>query len=198
MDFDFTGLLTHSNSEVLKQLKIYCLFMHADGTPSPSEAQYLKDITEKMSLSSQTMQKFQAFYGEMSLNLLVKTPEMATAQIAEVLGEERTNFGLDGNKTMQTQTIWTLINLGYADSEYSEVEKSIVSYLIKRWEMDPVLVAELNDTADCILALTKQKEWVQTTSRPYAAINGIIKELDRNIATMFANIETTISEADIA
>ncbi len=47
------------------------------------------------------------------------------------------------------------------------------------------------------LALTKQKEWIQTTSRPYEEINGMIQEIDRNIASMFENVEISISEAYI-
>ena len=190
----------------LQQLKIYFLFMYADGESSPSETKYLNDILAKSSLSKESVQEFQIFCGQMTLKLSTGNRKTIISEIDEMLGEKKSsryavNFyhgAIDGSKTMQAQTIWTLINLGYADSEYSEAEKAVVNHLIERWEMDPILVAELNDTAETILALASQKEWIQTTSKPYAEINSIIQELDRNIAAMFANVETSISEADIA
>lgn len=188
----------------LQQLKICFLFMHADGESSPSETKYLNDIVSKGNLSKESLQEFQAFCGQMTLKMSTGNSKTVISEIDELLGEKRAGllsfvFGsIDGSKTMQAQTIWTLINLGYADSEYSEPEKQVVDHLIKRWEMDPILVAEFNDTANTILALTLQKQWVQNTSKPYTDINNIIQELDRNIASMFANVETSISEADIA
>lgn len=188
----------------LQQLKICFLFMHADGESSPSETKYLNNIVSKGNLSKESLQEFQAFCGQMTLKMSTGNSKTVISEIDELLGEKRSGllsfaFGsIDGSKTMQAQTIWTLINLGYADSEYSEPEKQVVDHLIKRWEMDQILVAEFNDTANTILALTLQKQWVQNTSKPYTDINNIIQELDRNIASMFANVETSISEADIA
>lgn len=188
----------------LQQLKICFLFMHADGESSPSETKYLNDILSKSNLSEESLQEFQAFCGQMTLKMSTGNSKTVISEIDELLGEKRSGwwpfmFGsIDGSKTMQAQTVWTLINLGYADSEYSESEKQVVNHLIERWEMDPILLAEFNDTADTILALTLQKQWVQNTSKPYTDINNIIQELDRNIASMFANVETSISEADIA
>ena len=188
----------------LQQLKICFLFMHADGESSPSVTKYLNNIVSKGNLSKESLQEFQAFCGQMTLKMSTGNSKTVISEIDELLGEKRSGllsfaFGsIDGSKTMQAQTIWTLINLGYADSEYSEPEKQVVDHLIKRWEMDQILVAEFNDTANTILALTLQKQWVQNTSKPYTDINNIIQELDRNIASMFANVETSISEADIA
>lgn len=188
----------------LQQLKICFLFMHADGESSPSETKYLNDILSKSNLSEESLQEFQAFCGKMTLKMSTGNQKTVISEIDELLGEKRSGwlpfmFGsIDDNKIMQAQTIWTLINLGYADSEYSESEKQVVDHLVERWKIDPVLFAELNDTADTILALTLQKKWIQTTSKPYAEINNTIQELDRNIASMFANMETSISEADIA
>jgi hypothetical protein len=187
------------SSEELKQLEIYFLFMYADGSVTPLEKQYLDEIIAKGKISSWEKEKFQAFCGQTVLKILAPTADTIIAEIDQVLGEKETWRGsLDGNKAMQAQTIWTLINLGYADDEYSEPERAVVAHLVDRWEMDPELVAELNDTADTILALTKQKQWIQTIPKPCAEVNRTIQELDRSIEAMFANVETIIAEADIA
>jgi hypothetical protein len=180
-------------------LEIYFLFMYADGSVTPSEKQYLDEIIAKGEISSWEKEEFQAFCGRTVLKILAPTADTIIAEIDQVLGEKETwRSSLDGNKAMQAQTIWTLINLGYADDEYSEPERAVVAHLVERWEMDPELVAELNDTADTILALTKQKQWIQTIPKPSAEVNRTIQELDRSIEAMFANVETIIAEADIA
>lgn len=102
------------------------------------------------------------------------------------------------DKATLIQTIWTLINLSYADGDYSDAEKQFVNHLVERWKMDPALVAEFTDTASTILALTLQKEWIQNTSKPYEVIQRTVQELDRSIASMADNLNVSISEADIA
>lgn len=213
-----------SDSEKLKQLKIYYLFMHADGESSLPEKRYLDDILAKSELSEESAQEFRVFCKQMVLEATSKIPEVIEKKIDELLGKRESSpsyspfpfsvpdfslltqqiisrvlYGsLEGSKVLQAQTIWTLINLGYADSEYSEAEKQVVNHLIQRWNTNPVLVAEFNDTADTILALTLQKEWVQKSNRQPADISRIIQELDRSIASMLANVEISISEANIA
>lgn len=213
-----------SDSEKLKQLKIYYLFMHADGESSLPEKSYLDDILAKSELSEESTQEFRVFCEQMVLEATSKIPEVIEKKIDELLGKRDSSpsyspfpfsvpdfsllaqqiisrflYGsLEGSKVLQAQTIWTLINLGYADREYSEAEKQVVNHLLQRWELDPVLVAEFNDTADTILALTLQKEWVQKTFQPSADVDRMVQELDRSIASMLANVETSISEADIA
>lgn len=236
-----------AEEEKLKQLKIYFLFMYADGKSSPSETKYLEEILAKADLSETTRRKFEDF-------CRVKVPEFSNGDLEFIieeidkalLGEDQVNLNdsrqsmldgvekneeysnqmakcirmmkesafkmpsllygmlwsspyeyLDDDKAAQAQTIWTLINLGYADSDYSEAEKKIVKYLTEKWEVDPVLVAELDDTADALLALSRQKEWIQTTSKSRSDKNKFIEELDRSIAAMYANVEVSISEANI-
>lgn len=191
----------NQNLNALKQLKIYYLFMNADGEASPAEKSYLKEILTKSELSEESTQKFQTFCGQMALAGSIGMSKTITEKIDDILDEKGSESFLlppfEKDKTLQAQTIWTLINLGYADSEYSEAEKQVVSHLIQRWHPDPVLIEEFNDTAETILALTLQKEWVQKTSRPYRDIHNMIQELDRSIASMLANVEESIAEAGI-
>lgn len=197
-------------SPKIKQLKIYYLFMHADGECKKSEVGFLDEIIAKSELDKSELDEFIEFCGKMQIADMGHSASVAIAEIDKLLGEKEESFTLGTtypfsknkrrdirDKKMQAQTIWTLINLGYADSKYSEEEKKVVNHLVERWKMDSMLVAELNDTAATILDLTLQKEWIQTTSKPYKEINNIIQELDRNIDSMFANVEIAISEADI-
>lgn len=190
-----------NESEKIEQLKICLLFMEADGESSRAEMKYLDDIASKMDLSDSGRQEFQAFCGRLLLNPLNGDSSTVIQEIDRLL-DQKASLGfwlhtINSSKTLQAQTIWTLINLGYADNEYSKAEKEVVKHLVERWEMDPTLISELTDTADTILALTKQKEWVQNAAKPYKEVSAIVEEIDQNIASMFANVETTIEEAEI-
>lgn len=112
--------------------------------------------------------------------------------------EKNLNNPINRDKITQTKVIWTLINLGYADEEYSEPEQKVVSFLADYWEMNSAVLSDMVDTAKTILALTKQKEWIKTTRKPYDTISAVIKEIDERIKQMFQNIEILISEAEIA
>jgi len=60
------------------------------------------------------------------------------------------------------------------------------------------MIQAMIDTADTLLIMTKQKEWLQTTDQQYCVIRDSIQEVDDNINRLFNNIEVLISEAEIA
>ncbi len=185
----------------LQQLKIYFLFTRADGNSALPETTYLNDIAQKMELSQSAMEEFRAFKKQKGW---VSKKLDAINEIDALLGERKQGFfnmfrsSLDSSKSLQARIVWTLLNLGYSDREYSAAEERVVQHLIERWEMDPLMVAELNDTVQTLLALNLQKEWLRTTGKQQDEIARITEELDRNIASMYSNVETAISEADVA
>lgn len=187
-----------TDSNLLKELKIYYLYLHADGELSPKEKEMLNNIIEYEGMSGERGREFRAFCGQMVLEPLAEKPETVISAIDLVLGGSEFAGDFDTDKSLQADVIWTLINLGYADKEYSAAEKKVVDHLIERWEMDPILVDELNDTAETMLALTRQKDWLQTTSKPYEQIKSAIEEIDQNMDDLFSNMAVTISEANIA
>ncbi len=188
--------LMNYDSKEMQLLKIYTMFMYSDGEASESEVTFLDDIAEKLIISDADFKEIEDFCDQVDSKLSTDNPETFIEEIDKVLSKV-TYGGIDTSKTEQTRTILTLINLEYADNEYCKAEKEVVNHLVERWDMDPLLVAELNDTVETILALTKHKEWLQTTSRPYKGIEETIYEIDRNIVSLFENVEISISEADI-
>lgn len=74
----------------------------------------------------------------------------------------------------------------------------MVAFLKKYWEADDAMIQAMIDTADTLLIMTKQKEWLQTTDQQYCVIRDSIQEVDDNINRLFNNIEVLISEAEIA
>lgn len=191
-------------SSKLTQLKIYYLFAHADGELSMYEERKLTSIAHELEISESEIQEYNDFRKKTSSLPNLCNSQNVIQEIDALLDESKSSFSffggstLDRSKEEQVQTIWTLINLGYADKDFSAEERKVISHLINRWETDSMIVDEFYDTANTLLALTRQKEWIISSSRPYAEIRKMEEEIDKSIASMFTNIKISISEIEIA
>lgn len=189
------------SSNKLTQLKIYYLFMYADGRTSTDVMQYLNQIISQMSLSERDGKKFVTFCDHLQRQYPTINSKEAISQIENILKENTSLlvfFNLRYDKKIQAETIWTLINLGYTDTVLSDIEITIITYLVKHWEVDVTLVREFYDIAETILVLEKQKSWIQTTSKPDKLICSTIEEIERSIDSLVTAVEISISESDIA
>ena len=102
-------------------------------------------------------------------------------------------FGLWDESSL-ARIIWNLVDLGYADSVYSDEEKKIVSYLVNKWSVREETYRELIDIADTILALTKQKEWVVSTYSRGSLRDKKEKDIDSEIEQLLGDVKLTIEE----
>lgn len=182
------------------QLKIYYLFMLTDGKCTEDEKAKFAAICKSMEVDNDDKKEVVDFCESLFQVSGDDNSTKVIREISKLLVDEGNSIFSFGslNKIKQVETIWTLINLGYADIEYSEAERKVVSFLSDYWEIDALTLADLNDTADTILTLTRQKEWVKTTNRPYDVVTRNITEIDEAITRMAKNVEILISEADIA
>jgi len=208
------------------QLGIYYLYMLVDGEVTNEELKRFSTICKSMDISSYRKEEVinsskEAIPGPGSDNsaeviqeitrLLAESRSCIPTFYSIAMGtpheksssnptpfEKNLSNPINRDKITQTKVIWTLINLGFADEEYSEPEQKVVTFLADYWEMNSAVLSDMVDTAETILALTKQKEWIKTTNKPYDTINEGIKEIDKRIKRMFQNIEVLISEAEIA
>lgn len=123
---------------------------------------------------------------------------LAISGINRVLGTLNSGRNIiNSNKERQAHTIWTLINLGYADKMLVPSEQKVIDYLVSVWEMDKVLTAALFDTAETMLALQMKKEWVISTDKAPDEKDKLCAEIDKEIEKMYDDVKLTISEASI-
>lgn len=179
------------------QLKIYAMFMLADGESSNEEKEQLNSIYTGMNVDIATRREVLSFCKELPIFKGMDNSFLIIQQLSVLLSKSY-NFTeqLNHNKIMQLETIWTLINLGYSDREFSEPEKKIIVYLAQKWGIKESILQEFIDTADTLLVLTNQKERLQRLTLPYWKNKDKISAVDENIQLMFENIKTTISEAN--
>ena len=183
------------------QLKIFYLFMNADGEITASEKALFASICKKMGVDRTEKQELiKSARENLSIRKNSDNSEAIIQEIDSIIGSRGGLFflpSLDRDKNAQAFVLWTLLNLAYADEEFSDPEKAVVNHLIDRWNTDTALVAELYDTLDTILALTNMKKSLQSSGRSDDAITADIRKIDKDIKLLSSNIEVSISEADI-
>ena len=102
------------------------------------------------------------------------------------------------NKLEITNIIWTLINLAYADGNFSDDENAVIDDIAKQYGIKEDIVEELKDCAKTLICLESKSEWIETTNKPYKEVKIVKDEIEKDealVATMVANI---INDSKIA
>lgn len=95
------------------------------------------------------------------------------------------------NKLEITNIIWTLINLAYADGNFSDDENAVIDDIAKQYDIKEDIVEELKDCAKTLICLESKSEWIETTNKPYKEVKIVKDEIEKDevlVATMVANI----------
>ncbi len=192
-------------SEQEKMLTILYLFMHADGMCNENEIKNFDLMCRSLRANKAEKNDIISFCSRFDFNQNDNS-EMIIKIIDDILMGRSAKykvynsyFGLfckDNikNDNMKNLILWNMINLGYADSEYTKAEKKVIDFLIDKWKIDKGIVAYMIDTADTILALVNKKEWLKTLNKPEAEINKLTAIADKEIEKIQSNLELTISE----
>ena len=182
------------NQSTDKEAMLYYLFMAADGEISYSEKKLFDEICKQIHLSEDVKKEV-----ESKCKQLISTD----SNVMNIIKEQKLDEELKSNsamlffgrsKTEQAKTIWNLVNIGYADKHYSQEEKDIVNYFVDVLGVSKELFQEMIDTADTILALTKEKDWVASKYPAGKEKDTKDKELDKEIDKCFKNIKLSIEE----
>lgn len=94
--------------------------------------------------------------------------------------------------------IWTLINLAYADGNFSDDENVVIDDIAKQYGIKEDIVEELKDCAKTLICLESKSKWIETTNKPYKEVKAVKDEIEKDealVATMVANI---INDSKIA
>lgn len=170
---------------------LYYLYMMADGEVSSGEEKLFDEICKELNLDTDeknsVIERCREFAPDKTdaLNIMVRE------KIDKQAGEG--GWGLK-NASDLARIIWNLVNLGYADTFYSAEEKKIVNYLVDKWSVGSEVYQELIDTADTMLALTKQREWVTRTFTDDIIKVQKEKGLDIKIKQLLDDVKLTIQE----
>ncbi len=172
-----------------EEAMLYYLYMTADGEVTESEKERFNTICAELHVKDIDRPAIIA-----DCNLIKEDYKTALDAIVDQNFLDKLGNDQWGRKALGevARIIWNLINLGYADIEYSDKEKEIVNYLLKRWNVDSVVYQEMIDTAETMLALVKQREHI--IARKDNDANEKVAKIDAAIYDMCVDVNITISE----
>lgn len=174
-----------------KEAALYYLYMMADGGVTCGEEKIFDIICGDLGIDDAgkelIIEKCRELIGGIGISVML-IKEKADEQIGQRW------YGELKDASSLARIIWNLINLGYADTFYSEEEQKIVNYLVDKWSVSPEIHQELLDTADTMLALTKQKEWIASTLSAGTVRTGKEEYIDSQIEQLLNDVKLTIEE----
>lgn len=172
-------------------LEIYYLFTYSDGESTYEEITCFQSICKEMNISKEIQDEIINKYSS-NANI---TYECIVGKITQYL---ESNFWIKNDKRKQASFIWNLINIGFADKDFSENERKILSFVIDYLGFNKTAFNDYIDTAETILMLTNEKEWIKTTNKTYDEINAKVTKIDELIKKLGDKVKTDISEIEIA
>lgn len=171
-----------------EELRIYYLFMLVDGACSEGEIEKFDSICKAHNIDSTKKDTIKSEC-EKALELSEERSRVINEKICENADELMDSYSLS-----KKRVIWTLLNLGYSDEDFSAPEKEIVDMLAQKFKMDTVDFDEMIDSAETILSLIKEKEWLKTTDFSGDEVTKGITKIDEAIKNIYSNIEVLIGE----
>lgn len=96
-------------------------------------------------------------------------------------------------KKDNAQFLWTLVNMGFIDKDYSDNERELVDTYCEIAKIDKVFARELEDTAEAMSAIVKQKEFLKNSAISLDKAKVLESELNKNQAVLENSIKELIS-----
>lgn len=89
--------------------------------------------------------------------------------------------------------LWDLLAVAYSDESYSEIERKLIKYIVRKLELDKSIFLEMESSILTLMDLEKEISWIKTTDRPYLTIEKRIEELTRRKEAVFENVKYLIT-----
>ena len=177
-----------------EEAKLYYLYMLADGEVNSREKKKFDQICREHKIEPEAEKEII----KACKDSYKKSQDLLDVIISEEI-DKKAGCGWFGVQDVSSQAriIWNLVDLGYADHEYSNEEKRIVNYLVDKWSVNSEILQEFIDTADTILALTKQKSWIYNRFPRGKERDKREKQVDDQIMELLEDVKLTIKELTI-
>lgn len=170
-----------------QEAKLYYLYMMSDGAISYSEEKIFDEICHDLGLNEEEKDE--------AINESKEIVFASEAAIELIDSAIKTN----GRPSLSdsSRVLWNLINIGYSDKYYSDEEKKIVNYTVQALKINKEIYQEMVDTADTLLALIKQKDWVDNTFENRKERADKKNLIDSEINALMSDLKLSISELKI-
>lgn len=176
--------------------KICYLFMLADGQSSDTEKKLFTQVCKKVfDVDANTRERIEEECEKIPVDEGPDNWRMAIREIGKVMDEEHLDNWLEKNEC--TLLLWTLINIGYADTEYSKPERIVTDYVAKEFKIAQEDYYALQDIAETMTSLVEQKEWLKLAKCTHEEFSEEMNKIDETMKRLEKSIATIVEQADI-
>lgn len=184
------------------QAKLYCLYMTSDGQISEQERELFTGVCKELGLNysekKQIIEECEAIPAEDKFDKikeLIYGP--AHAQKNDSWNKsyfwKKSYYSFFHDSVNHEDMLWNLINLGYADTKYTDQERKIVEFLKSYWNVRDDVYEEMIDVAETCLALEEYKNWIEDHEE-LDNKEEKINQINKDINVSLKDIQTTLSE----
>ena len=77
------------------------------------------------------------------------------------------------------QLLWNLITIANSDDNYLGLEKKLIRFIARKFNIDKAVVEEMESSMLTVLNIEKEIAWLKTTDKSYTEIDTMITELKK-------------------
>lgn len=175
------------------------MFLHINGKPSSEAVEDYYEICKILEISETERKLAEEAVSNLNLDQSADNTMVVVKKLPlYIVCGKRRYFESDEvfEASEKAQMIWLLINLAYADGEYSWPEKKVIKYLAQYWRMNDVVVKSLEDSAETLNKLYEQKAYLENLNTADKSI--IVQQLslvDQWIQSEVSHVEKTMDSA---
>ena len=89
--------------------------------------------------------------------------------------------------------VWDLLSVAYSDGSYSDTERRLLKYIVRKLDMDKAILLEMESSMLTMLDIERELEWIKTTNRPYLQIETVVSELTKRKNAIFDSVKGLIA-----
>lgn len=175
------------------------LFLHINGKPSSEAVKDYYEVCKVLEISEAERKSAEESVSHLNLDQFEDNTMIVVKKLSSYIGSgKRRYFESDEvfEASEKAQMIWLLINLAYADGEYSWPEKKTIKYLAQYWKMSDIVVKSLEDSAVTLEKLYEQKAYLEDLNTvDKSVILQQVSLVDQWIQLEVSHVEKTMDSA---
>lgn len=90
--------------------------------------------------------------------------------------------------------IWNLLSIAVSDKEYSEVEKKLIRYMVRKFQVDKTVYLEMENAMKAIQDINKEIDFLKQSDKPYTLIESMIGTLSERQKVIFDSVKVLITD----
>lgn len=90
--------------------------------------------------------------------------------------------------------IWNLLCIAASDKEYSEIEKKLIRYIVRKFQVDKTVYLEMENAMKAIQDISKEIDYLKRSDKPYMMIESMIGTLSERQTVIFDSVKVLITD----